>query len=60
MAAHLGAGALRSRRIGIRQCLAEAAPAGMTEHDENLRRRGARFGPGAFSGSNLLVHHQSP
>src|SRR6266404_2805062 len=53
-ALHLGPSVLCSCRICICQCLAEAAPAGMTKNDENLGWPGSQLGTGSFAGSSLL------
>jgi hypothetical protein len=53
-ALHLGPGVLCSCRICICQCLAEAAPAGMTKNDENLGWPGSKLGTEPFAGSSLL------
>ena len=56
----LGPGALGACRIGVGQGLTQAAPAGMSKNEEDLRWPGARLRPGRFFGGNLLKHHQPP
>jgi hypothetical protein len=53
---HLGASVPRARRVGICQGLAEAAAAGMTQHDKNFRRPRSALGTDGPFGSGWLEH----